>query len=222
VLQDDLRAFHAQHFSHASAPEHVLHGFEQPMEEYCEDYHEEDGLGYYPDGSERTLTDEQIAMFRHTEIHTILRKRRHRREKGELSEEGEFSEEGELSEEGEALPDSPHDRLVRAPAHGRPRLIPDVSNVASSAPSTFLGETGTDNIQADRAEKPKRQEWATTSAKTRSRRAKKAKSRRVRKKKERAEQNAFNDGDEESDEWDPWHQANGPDVQKSDHIELDY
>jgi hypothetical protein len=34
---------------------------------------EDDGLGYYPDGVERTLTDEQIAMFRHTEIQAIAR-----------------------------------------------------------------------------------------------------------------------------------------------------
>ena len=34
-----------------------------------------DGLGYYPDGAKRTLTDEQIAMFRHSEIYSILRER---------------------------------------------------------------------------------------------------------------------------------------------------
>ena len=34
-----------------------------------------DELGYYPDGVKRTLTDEQIAMFRHSEIYSILRER---------------------------------------------------------------------------------------------------------------------------------------------------
>ncbi len=34
-----------------------------------------DDLGYYPDGVKRTLTDEQIAMFRHSEIYSILRER---------------------------------------------------------------------------------------------------------------------------------------------------
>ena len=38
----------------------------------CEDV---DDLGYYPDGVKRTLTDEQIAMFRHSEIYSILRER---------------------------------------------------------------------------------------------------------------------------------------------------
>lgn len=39
---------------------------------------DDDGLGYYPDGVKRTLTDEQIAMFRHSEIQTLLRERRRR------------------------------------------------------------------------------------------------------------------------------------------------
>lgn len=38
---------------------------------YLED---DDGLGYYPDGVKRTLTDEQIAMFRHSEIYSLFRK----------------------------------------------------------------------------------------------------------------------------------------------------
>jgi hypothetical protein len=34
-----------------------------------------DGLGYYEDGVKRTLTDEQIRIFRHSEIHALLRER---------------------------------------------------------------------------------------------------------------------------------------------------
>ena len=34
-----------------------------------------DDLGYYPDGAKRTLTDKQIAIFRHSEIYSILRER---------------------------------------------------------------------------------------------------------------------------------------------------
>ena len=41
---------------------------------------EDDGLGYYPDGVKRTLTDEQIAMFRHSEIYAIVRQRQLRME----------------------------------------------------------------------------------------------------------------------------------------------
>lgn len=41
---------------------------------------DDDGLGYYEDGNKRTLTDEQIAIFRHSEIQALLRERRLRRE----------------------------------------------------------------------------------------------------------------------------------------------
>ncbi|KAF1912420.1 hypothetical protein BDU57DRAFT_559656 [Ampelomyces quisqualis] len=88
VTTDDLRAFHATHFPHASAPEHMLHGVDQDTAE-----EEDDGLGYYPDGTKRTLTDEQIAIFRNSEVQRILRTRRLRREGADISEAGkaEFS-----------------------------------------------------------------------------------------------------------------------------------
>ncbi|KAF2830993.1 hypothetical protein CC86DRAFT_377916 [Ophiobolus disseminans] len=94
VTINDLVAFHAQHFPNAPTPEHILHGVKtEATEEYYEE--EDDSLGYYRDGTKRTLTDEQIAMFRHSEIQAILRKRRlqrERREAGEVSEEGEASD----------------------------------------------------------------------------------------------------------------------------------
>lgn len=47
----------------------------------CEDFGEDDdGLGYYQDGVKRTLTDEQIAMFRHSEIYALLREQQVRKE----------------------------------------------------------------------------------------------------------------------------------------------
>jgi hypothetical protein len=39
---------------------------------------DDDGLGYYEDGVKRTLTDEQIAMFRHSELEAICRETRKR------------------------------------------------------------------------------------------------------------------------------------------------
>jgi hypothetical protein len=44
--------------------------------EYDQEEEEEDSLGYYPDGVKRTLTDEQIAMFRHSEIQELISQRR--------------------------------------------------------------------------------------------------------------------------------------------------
>ncbi|OAQ99697.1 hypothetical protein LLEC1_03522 [Akanthomyces lecanii] len=71
--------FHDAHFSSA-----VLSSFQQefvspnpqaaPYDdengEYCE---EEDNLGYYEDGVKRTLTDEQIEIFRHSELRELER-----------------------------------------------------------------------------------------------------------------------------------------------------
>ena len=56
------------------------------IEEYDNYEEEDDGLGYYPDGVKRTLTDEQIALFRHTEIQTIIRERLRKREANMSSE----------------------------------------------------------------------------------------------------------------------------------------
>lgn len=43
-------------------------------------YEDDDGLGYYPDGVKRTLTDDQIAIFRHSEIYSLVRKRQIQKE----------------------------------------------------------------------------------------------------------------------------------------------
>lgn len=75
-FQDELAAFHATHFSPA-AVEHFAINFLGPAEEeqFIEE-EQDDGLGYYEDGTKRTLTDEQIAIFRHSEIQALLRERR--------------------------------------------------------------------------------------------------------------------------------------------------
>ncbi|KAK3397819.1 hypothetical protein B0T20DRAFT_480035 [Sordaria brevicollis] len=98
----DFSAFHEAHFSNLSTGHFESH-FLRPDEsvvasvgaatagdnanaeagdEYYYDeegYYEEDdyddGLGYYPDGVKRTLTDEQIAIFRHSELEAMRRVR---------------------------------------------------------------------------------------------------------------------------------------------------
>lgn len=50
--------------------------------EYYED-EEDDGLGYYPDGVKRTLTDEQIAMFRHSELRALQKAQEEAQERGQ-------------------------------------------------------------------------------------------------------------------------------------------
>lgn len=84
--QDEILAFHETHFSthalehfglnflrpEAQAQAHEV--YEEDAGEYWEEDEEDDGLGYYEDGVKRTLTDEQIAIFRHSERQTLLRK----------------------------------------------------------------------------------------------------------------------------------------------------
>lgn len=44
---------------------------------------ENDDLGYYPDGVKRTLTDDQIAIFRHSEVQRLLKQERAARKASE-------------------------------------------------------------------------------------------------------------------------------------------
>ncbi|KAL2862055.1 hypothetical protein BJX68DRAFT_260851 [Aspergillus pseudodeflectus] len=79
VTPEDLQQFQAKHFpntGNAQAPEFA-------HESYDDNKDDEDGLGYYPDGVKRTLTDEQIRIFRHSEIHAILRERQIKQENEE-------------------------------------------------------------------------------------------------------------------------------------------
>jgi hypothetical protein len=66
-LQDDLVEFHASHFSGSALPNEAL-------VEFWDQEQEDDGLGYYEDGTKRTLTDEQIAIFRHSEIQDLIKR----------------------------------------------------------------------------------------------------------------------------------------------------
>lgn len=196
-MQNDLRDFHAKHFPHALAPDYILHGVD---DEPTGDFYEEEGeLGYYEDGTQRTLIDEQIAMFRHSEIHAIIRKRRQQRENADGLEEGEAEE-----------PVTKDSAKVESPA--------------SQPTSTVAPEGG--KFLSGRVEKPKSQKWTTSSSRTKAKNKRnrdkyKAKKKEERLKREQARKNNH-DEDEESDEWDPWHQAKGPDVQKDDTVDLDY
>ncbi|KAK4692738.1 hypothetical protein P7C71_g4520, partial [Lecanoromycetidae sp. Uapishka_2] len=86
VTQNDLHVFHARVFGSAAPPTGLLDRTQESEHGPTVDYDgqdEEVTLGYYPDGNKRTLTDEQIAMFRHSEIYSIIRERQIRRENEE-------------------------------------------------------------------------------------------------------------------------------------------
>jgi Protein of unknown function (DUF3807) len=69
--QVSVESFLAENDAEQLKQFHLIH-FPQVEEE-------EDELGYYPDGVKRTLTDEQIRMFRHSEIQRLLSERRQAR-----------------------------------------------------------------------------------------------------------------------------------------------
>lgn len=73
----------------------------------------EDGLGYYPSGAKRTLTDQQIAMFRHSEIYGIIRARQVKRENEE------FDSEQVADEISAAEASSSKDGTPAAPVHAK-------------------------------------------------------------------------------------------------------
>ncbi|KAM3564287.1 hypothetical protein ARSEF4850_001902 [Beauveria asiatica] len=76
---NELAAFHDAHFSSAEVSKFQQEFF-WPNPEAISNYgkteeywEEEDDLGYYDDGVKRTLTDEQIAIFRHSELRELER-----------------------------------------------------------------------------------------------------------------------------------------------------
>jgi len=75
--KDDLLSFQFSHFGDNNKPDTFFVDPEEALN-YCPDVadFDDDGLGWYEDGVKRTLTDEQIEMFRHTEIEQLMRKRR--------------------------------------------------------------------------------------------------------------------------------------------------
>ncbi|KAL8725588.1 MAG: hypothetical protein Q9181_006362 [Wetmoreana brouardii] len=93
VTPTDLEDFQRRHFDggFSSTVAGLDESFvEQEYPEYGneeEQEQESDDLGYYPDGVKRTLTDEQISMFRHSEIYSLLRKRQLEKENGLVENE---------------------------------------------------------------------------------------------------------------------------------------
>ncbi|KAK7743552.1 hypothetical protein SLS53_004086 [Cytospora paraplurivora] len=122
ITEADLFSFHQAHFGQAALsifvtdflkPSKAQQQIESPPQGDDITYYEEgyddddDGLGYYPDGVKRTLTDEQIAMFRHSEIQALRKSQEKAQARPKLSSksstpmdhDGAMSEEGELAHE---------------------------------------------------------------------------------------------------------------------------
>ena len=115
--QDDLYAFHTRVFGAVGAPVDLIRTavkFNDDTSAENPGGEELDDLGYYPDGVKRTLTDEQIAMFRHSEIYSIMRER-------QILEENRQADGYELSDshlqEGLEDAQTSSDKNAETPAH---------------------------------------------------------------------------------------------------------
>ncbi|KAJ5999914.1 hypothetical protein N7481_000323 [Penicillium waksmanii] len=89
VTLEDLQAFQASHFP--GHPQTIHPPAAEPADDDTYEDGEED-LGYYPDGVKRTLTDEQIRIFRHSEIHALLRERQLQQDEADYEARREKSE----------------------------------------------------------------------------------------------------------------------------------
>lgn len=123
---------------HNNDAQHPDHGEEEYYDQDYEEGDEDDGLGYYADGVKRTLTDEQIAMFRHSEIHALHRAREKAQDKPlrERNSSSPMPMYPAVAEEGEATDGSPRPtpiaksqkktkRKKRGSGNGNKRWEPD-------------------------------------------------------------------------------------------------
>ncbi|KAM3420275.1 hypothetical protein BST61_g3562 [Cercospora zeina] len=92
ITQDNLLQFQLRHFGDDAKPNEWFVDANKAVNFELE-YEQDDGLGYYEDGAKRTLTDEQIAVFRRTELWQMKRAQdllqREERGAGELIAEQE-------------------------------------------------------------------------------------------------------------------------------------
>lgn len=117
--KDDLLAFQSTHFGDDTKPDNWFVDAEtafnvQPT------WAEDEDLGFYADGAKRTLTDEQIEMFRHSEIEQLLRERRLREDEEDYQHREPRGTRGEV----ERSPSS---------ASGRSSLEGDLCDLAKPA-----------------------------------------------------------------------------------------
>ena len=78
MSRNKLRNFHKAHFPGQSIPplREISTFLPDSSTPAWQEEDDQDQLGWYDDGARRTLTDEQIAMFRHSEIQRLLQQRR--------------------------------------------------------------------------------------------------------------------------------------------------
>lgn len=116
---------------------------------------DDDGLGYYPDSVKRTLTDEQVAIFRHSEIQTILRERRQLQLQQE-DEEDCGQPEGHAGIEDTAVtPSSPEDKTRMRPKKAKRRKVGgDLGAKGQDEDLDYGDGTSHDGVSSSKADLP--------------------------------------------------------------------
>ncbi|OJJ46087.1 hypothetical protein ASPZODRAFT_16685 [Penicilliopsis zonata CBS 506.65] len=152
VTLEDLQAFQAEHFpGHATS---LTSGYTYGQQSYEESYEEtyevdpdDDGLGYYEDGVKRTLTDEQIEIFRHSEIHALLREKQLKEEA--LAEEREREMDEKTNAATNATPveqdknrDSINETQLDQSQPGKNTRHQDAATHATTSGALDYGESG--------------------------------------------------------------------------------
>lgn len=142
ITEQDLVAFHTKHFKDAHGPSHFFVDSSADTSIKVGDASGDD-LGYYPDGAKRTLTDDDIAFFRNSEIQRALKLRRRQREREEDDLELEQTDSIELVETQSQDVENvehrkPHMDYTSVASHNGVRQTaqePHVESQASNAPS---------------------------------------------------------------------------------------
>jgi Protein of unknown function (DUF3807) len=142
--KEDLNNFHAAHFNSR-----------QQDHEKTQDYEAESDLGFYADGTPRTLTDEQIAIFRHSEIQALLLQRRKAAEEAKGSDvsqpiQGDLSD-GEIDPNGHTAPLAALENSN--PGHGS---LPDHDEDDDAEYARFLEQEQQEFARATRRKRQKR------------------------------------------------------------------
>jgi hypothetical protein len=109
----------------------------------------DDGLGWYDDGVKRTLTDEQIEMFRHTEMQQLLRQRRLEAE----AEEDEAEDEEAEDEDDDFYEPTDEPEVFQAYA---PEPQSPVSDASSLEPELFVKAAPQQNKQLKSKPQPRK------------------------------------------------------------------
>jgi hypothetical protein len=117
--KSDLLAFQLSHFGDDTQPETWFVEAEVALsyKPECDGEEEEDDeLGFYYDGVKRTLTDEQIDMFRHSEMQQLIREGALAREEQESIEDAENPPKNDHTERALSPASSIEEELLDIPA----------------------------------------------------------------------------------------------------------